>query len=57
MASIKDMATNIIKLDHFDGEHFLRWQKQVHFLWTSLHLVYVINTPKPDKSEMKPLII
>jgi len=51
MALIKDMATNIIKLDRFDGWHFLRWQKRVHFLLTSLCLVYVINTPKPDESE------
>ena len=45
------MATNIIKLDRFYGGHFLRWQKRVHFLLTSLHLVYVISTPKPDESE------
>jgi len=44
MASTEDMATNIMKLDRFDGGHFLRWQKRVHFLLTSIHLVYVINT-------------
>jgi len=37
MASIKDMATNIIKMDRFDERHFLRWQKCVHFLLTSLY--------------------
>jgi len=42
MASIKDMATNIIKLDHFDGGCFLGWQKWVHFVLNSLYLVYVI---------------
>jgi len=51
MASTKDMATNIVKLDRFDGEHFLRWQKRVHFLQTLLHLVYVINTPSSDESK------
>jgi len=51
MTSIKDMATNIIKLDCFDGGHFLRRKKWVHFLLTSLYLVYVINTPKPDESK------
>jgi len=38
-------------LDHFIGRHFLRWQKRVQFLLTSLHLVYVINTPRSNEFE------
>ncbi|KAK9165962.1 hypothetical protein Scep_001153 [Stephania cephalantha] len=51
MASIKELSANIVKLDRFDGGDFLRWQKRVHFLLVALHLVYVLDTPKPMESD------
>lgn len=55
MISIKDMVTNTIKLDHFDGDIY--WYDKNDFNFYSLHLVfiyhlvYVINIPRLDESE------
>ncbi|XP_071905875.1 uncharacterized protein [Coffea arabica] len=45
--TLKDLASNIVKLERFDGENFIRWQKRVRFLLTALKVVYVLTTPKP----------
>ncbi|XP_071933178.1 uncharacterized protein [Coffea arabica] len=54
-STIKDLAFNIVKLDHFDEGNFIHWKKQVHFLLVALKLVYVLTTPRPatnDEEEM-----
>jgi hypothetical protein len=48
MASLKEMAADFVKLERFDGGNFIRWQKKMHFLLTTLNVVYVLNTPKPE---------
>nr|GEX52934.1 zinc finger, CCHC-type [Tanacetum cinerariifolium] len=47
----KDMTTNFGKLDKFEGHDFRRWQKKMHFLLTTLKVVYVLTTPMPELLE------
>lgn len=49
--SLKEFATNIVKLEKFDGDNFRRWQKKLHFLLAQLGVVYVLTTPKPEAKE------
>nr|GEY45458.1 hypothetical protein [Tanacetum cinerariifolium] len=43
--TVKDMKTYFRKLDKFDGHDFRRRQKNMHFLLTTLKVVYVLTTP------------
>ncbi|GKC14816.1 zinc finger, CCHC-type containing protein, partial [Tanacetum coccineum] len=45
------MTTNFRKLDKFEGHDFRRWQKKMHFLLTTLKVVYVLTTPMPKLME------
>nr|GEW24914.1 hypothetical protein [Tanacetum cinerariifolium] len=49
--TVKDMTTNFGKLDKFEGHDFRRWQKKMHFLLTTLKVVYVLTTPRPELLE------
>ena len=42
-------------MERFDGGNFIRWQKKLHFLLTSLNVVYVLTTPKPQEREDEKL--
>ncbi|KAL0420966.1 UNVERIFIED_CONTAM: Retrovirus-related Pol polyprotein from transposon TNT 1-94 [Sesamum latifolium] len=46
--SVKEMTAKFSKLDKFEGVDFRRWQKKMHFLLTTLKVVYVLSTPFPD---------
>nr|XP_027123116.1 uncharacterized protein LOC113739901 [Coffea arabica] len=46
VGTLKELASNIIKLKRFDGGNFIRWKKCVRFLLTTLKVVYVLTTPK-----------
>ncbi|GJS16711.1 zinc finger, CCHC-type containing protein [Tanacetum coccineum] len=48
---VKEMTTNFRKLDKFEGHDFRRWQKKMHFLLTTLKVVYVMSTPIPELME------
>ena len=39
------MTSKFAKLDKFEGQDFRRWQKKMHFLLTTLKVVYVLSTP------------
>nr|GFB52484.1 zinc finger, CCHC-type [Tanacetum cinerariifolium] len=41
---MKDMTTNFGKLDKFEGHDFRRWKKKMHFLLTTLKVVYALTT-------------
>ncbi|GKA08576.1 zinc finger, CCHC-type containing protein [Tanacetum coccineum] len=41
------MASNFAKLDKFEGVDFRRWQKKMHFLLSSMSVVYMLTTPIP----------
>ncbi|GJS17582.1 zinc finger, CCHC-type containing protein [Tanacetum coccineum] len=46
--TVKDMTTKFRKLDKFEGHDFRRWQKKMHFLLTTLKVVYVLTTTMPE---------
>nr|GEX46897.1 zinc finger, CCHC-type [Tanacetum cinerariifolium] len=47
-AAMKHMASNIANLDKFEGVHFRRWQKKIHFLLSSMSVMYMLTTLIPD---------
>ena len=51
MTSLKEMAADFIKLEHFDRGNFIRWQKKMHFLLTMLNVVYILNTSKLESKK------
>ncbi|GKD44126.1 zinc finger, CCHC-type containing protein [Tanacetum coccineum] len=59
IAAMKYMASNFSKLDKFEGVDFRRWQKKMHFLLSSISVVYVLTTPMPkdggDDATMKQI--
>ncbi|GKD45345.1 zinc finger, CCHC-type containing protein [Tanacetum coccineum] len=50
-AAMKHMASNFAKLNKFDGVYFRRWQKKMHFLLSSMSVVYVLTTPIPEDGD------
>nr|GEW91217.1 zinc finger, CCHC-type [Tanacetum cinerariifolium] len=50
-AVMKHMASNFAKLDKFEGVDFRRWQKKMHFLLSSMSVIYVLVTPIPEDGE------
>ncbi|KAH9715705.1 hypothetical protein KPL71_021156 [Citrus sinensis] len=54
-SSLRQFAVDFVKLERFDGGNFIRWQKKLHFLLTSLNVVYVLTTPKPQERENETL--
>ncbi|GKF92738.1 hypothetical protein Tco_0279457 [Tanacetum coccineum] len=46
--AMKHMASNFANLDKFEGVDFRRWQKKMHFLLSSMSVVYVLTTPIPE---------
>ena len=55
MATLREMTSNFQKLDKFEGVGFRQWQKKMHFLLTTLKVVYVLNTPYAIKTEKETL--
>nr|GFC95612.1 zinc finger, CCHC-type [Tanacetum cinerariifolium] len=49
--AMKHMASNFAKLNTFEGVDFRRWQKKMHFLLSSMSVVYVLTTLIPDDGE------
>jgi hypothetical protein len=50
-STLNDMTLKFQKLDKFNGIDFRRWQKKMHFLLTTLKVVYVLSTPRPEVTE------
>ncbi|GJU73769.1 hypothetical protein Tco_1265174 [Tanacetum coccineum] len=55
-AAMKHMASNFAKLEKFKGVDFRRWQKKMHFLLSSMSVVYVLTTPIPKDGGDNPTI-
>ncbi|XP_051147647.1 uncharacterized protein LOC127262850 [Andrographis paniculata] len=53
--TLSDMSTKFGKLTKFEGVDFHRWQKKMHFLLTTLKVVYVLSTPCPEETEDETL--
>ncbi|KAM7502162.1 hypothetical protein LguiB_001066 [Lonicera macranthoides] len=41
--SIQVMNQDFIRLDHFDGENFTRWQEKMKFFLTTFHIAYLLE--------------
>nr|GEZ85349.1 hypothetical protein [Tanacetum cinerariifolium] len=64
--SVKEMTSKFDNLAKFEGQDFRRWQKKMHFLLTTLKVVYVLSTPGSghniqtqihcSKSEFYPIV-
>ncbi|GJX10131.1 hypothetical protein Tco_0199990, partial [Tanacetum coccineum] len=50
-STVKEMTANFGKLDKFERHDFRRWQMKMHFLLTTLKVVYVLTTPIPELLE------
>ncbi|GJZ32666.1 zinc finger, CCHC-type containing protein, partial [Tanacetum coccineum] len=50
-AAVKQMALNFSKLGKFEGMDFRRPKKKMHFLLSSMSVVYVHTTPIPEDGE------
>ncbi|XP_074313805.1 uncharacterized protein LOC141649001 [Silene latifolia] len=48
MSNVKQMTSKFGKLEKFEGVDFRRWQKKMHFLLTTLKVVYVLSNPMPE---------
>ena len=55
--SVSEMTSKFIKLEKFQGVDFRRWEKKMHFLLTTLKVVYVLNTPMQEIMVDEPLEI
>ncbi|GJZ73659.1 zinc finger, CCHC-type containing protein [Tanacetum coccineum] len=53
-AAMKHMALNFAKRDNFKGVDFRRWQKKMHFLLSSMSVVYVLTTPILEDGDDNP---
>ncbi|GJR67185.1 zinc finger, CCHC-type containing protein [Tanacetum coccineum] len=56
IAAMKHMASNFAKLDKFEEVDFRRWQKKMHFLLSSMSVVYVLTTPILDDGGDDPTV-
>ncbi|GJX43402.1 zinc finger, CCHC-type containing protein [Tanacetum coccineum] len=50
------MALNFAKLKKFEGVDFIRWQKKMHFMLSSMSVVYVLTTPMPEDGGDNPTV-
>ncbi|KAL9236243.1 hypothetical protein vseg_010939 [Gypsophila vaccaria] len=55
MSNAKEMTSKFGKLEKFEGVDFRRWQKKMHFLLTTLKVVYVLSTPIPKVADDGPI--
>ncbi|GJZ53284.1 hypothetical protein Tco_0608169 [Tanacetum coccineum] len=55
-AAMKHMASNFAKLEKFELVDFKRWKKKIHFLLSSMSVVYVLTTPMLDDGGENPTV-
>ncbi|GKB45030.1 hypothetical protein Tco_0889972 [Tanacetum coccineum] len=53
---MKHIASNFVKLEKFEGVDFRRWQENMHFLLSSMSVVYVMTTPMPEDGGENPTV-
>lgn len=53
LQSLKEFATDFIKLEKFDRNSFTKCHKKIHSLLASLRVTYMLTTPKlvPHENE------
>ncbi|GJY27993.1 zinc finger, CCHC-type containing protein [Tanacetum coccineum] len=55
-AVMKHMASSFAKLEKFEGVDFRRWQKKMHFMLSSMSVVYVLTTPMLEGGGENPTV-
>ncbi|GJW18482.1 zinc finger, CCHC-type containing protein [Tanacetum coccineum] len=55
-AAMKHMASSFAKLEKFEGVDFRGWQKKMHFMLSSMSVVYVLTTPMPNDGDENPTV-
>ncbi|GJW99296.1 zinc finger, CCHC-type containing protein [Tanacetum coccineum] len=55
-AAMKHMASSFAKLKKFKGVDFRRWQKKMHFMLSSMSVVYVLTAPMPEDGGENPTV-
>nr|GEW19099.1 zinc finger, CCHC-type [Tanacetum cinerariifolium] len=53
-AAMKHMASSFAKLEKFKGVDFRGWQKKMHFMLSSISVMYVLTTPMPEDGGENP---
>ncbi|GJY86801.1 hypothetical protein Tco_0959186 [Tanacetum coccineum] len=48
-AAMKHMTSNVAKLDKFEGVDLKRWQKNMHFLLSSMSVIFVLTSLVPPE--------
>ncbi|GJX97042.1 zinc finger, CCHC-type containing protein [Tanacetum coccineum] len=56
VAAMKHIGSNFVKLDKFEGVDFRSWQKNMHFLLSSMSVVYVLTTLMPEDGGDNPTV-
>ncbi|GJU91012.1 zinc finger, CCHC-type containing protein [Tanacetum coccineum] len=56
VTTMKHMASKFSKLEKFKAVDFQRWQKKMHFLLSSMSVVYVLTTPMPEDGGENPIV-
>jgi hypothetical protein len=53
--SLKKIISIFVKLDKFDGGNFVRWQKKMKFLLTTLKVVHDVNVARRLEKEYESI--
>ncbi|GJY70629.1 zinc finger, CCHC-type containing protein [Tanacetum coccineum] len=56
VAAMKPMASNFAKLEKFERVDFRRWQKKMHFMLSSMSVVYVLTAPMSEDGGENPTV-
>ncbi|GJW93558.1 zinc finger, CCHC-type containing protein [Tanacetum coccineum] len=56
VVTMKHMASKFAKLEKFEGVEFQKWHKKMHFLLSSMSVVYVLTTPMPEDGGENPTV-
>nr|GEX88512.1 zinc finger, CCHC-type [Tanacetum cinerariifolium] len=56
VAAMKHIALNFAMLEKFEGMDFRRWPKKMHFLLSSMSVVYVLTTSMPEDDGDNPSV-
>ncbi|GJY14342.1 hypothetical protein Tco_0384764 [Tanacetum coccineum] len=51
VVAMKHIVANYFKLHKFKGVDFRIWKKKMHFLLSTLSVMYVLTTPMPEEEE------
>jgi hypothetical protein len=50
-ASLKEIISDFVKLEKFDEANFIRRQKKMKFLLTTLKVAYILNIARPVEKD------